>query len=78
MGGGEEVKKEVNMSQLAGVQFLLSNEGKVRESYLYYSIKDVQSENSDRSHKSLLVSQITVTGTINTKPCATVTGFYAQ
>ena len=31
MGGGEEVKKEVNMSQLAGVQFLLSNEGKVRE-----------------------------------------------
>jgi len=30
MGGGEEVKKEVNMSQLAGAQFLLSNEGKVR------------------------------------------------
>ncbi|CAD6262384.1 unnamed protein product [Miscanthus lutarioriparius] len=28
MGGGEEVKKEVNMSQLAGVQFHLSNEGK--------------------------------------------------
>lgn len=30
MEGGEEVKKEGNMSQLAGVQFLLSNEGKVR------------------------------------------------
>jgi hypothetical protein len=30
MEGGEEVEKEGNMSQLAGVQFLLSNEGKVR------------------------------------------------
>lgn len=30
MEAGEEVKKEASMSQLAGVQFLLSNEGKVR------------------------------------------------
>jgi hypothetical protein len=30
MEGDGEAKKEVNMSQLAGVQFLLNNEGKVR------------------------------------------------